>query len=53
MSIVFHYKGVKLYTLTGKIRVAIYISKSIDFIEIKSMSSITDNIMECVAVELK
>ena len=32
---------------------AIYISKSIDFIEIKSMSSVVDNIMECVAVELK
>ena len=33
--------------------VAIYISKSIDFIEIKSISSVADNIMECVAVELK
>ena len=27
--------------------------KSIDFIEIKSMSSVGDNIMECVVVELK
>ena len=33
--------------------VAIYISKSIDFMEIKSMSSVVDNIMECVTVELK
>ena len=33
--------------------VAIYISKSIYFIEIKSMSSVVDNIMECVAIELK
>ena len=33
--------------------VAIYISKSIGFMEIKSMSSVVDNIMECVAIELK
>ena len=31
----------------------IYISKYIDFIEIKSMSSVADTIVECVAVELK
>ena len=31
----------------------IYISKSIDFIEIKSLSTVVDNIKECVAVELK
>ena len=32
---------------------AIYISISINFIETKSMSSVLDNIMEFVAVELK
>ena len=33
--------------------VAIYILNSIDCMAIKSMSSVVDNIMECVAVELK
>ena len=32
--------------------VAICISKSTDFVEIKSMSSVVNNIMECVAAEL-
>ena len=55
MSTVYHYKDTKLCMLTDKIKEGeewqCILSKPVDFIEIKSVSSVVDNIMECVAVE--